>query len=72
MGEHDRSVLPDLAVELVLSSRDLVEARNAPGLAQLGLVVVGLVLEEQRDDPLCDQVAAMDPREAFGDDGANP
>src|SRR4029079_7303312 len=47
------------------------EPRDAPGLPQLGLVVVRRVLEEQRHDALRDQVAAMDPREALRDHGAD-
>ena len=44
---------------------------DAPGLAELGLVVVGLVLEQERDDPLGDQVAPVDPREALRDHRAD-
>ena len=38
-----------------------------PGLADLGRVVVGVVGEGQREDPLGDQVAAVDAREALRD-----
>ena len=41
----------------------LVELRRRPRLPDLCLLVVGRVAERQRDDTLCDQVAAVDPRE---------
>src|SRR5262249_61694534 len=44
---------------------------DLPGLPELGHVVICRVLEQQRNDPLGDQVAAVDPREALGDHGAN-
>src|SRR5918992_453669 len=55
----DDELFPCLGLDrdLVLALRDRGEARDAPGLAELGTVVVGLVAERQRDDPLCDQVA---------------
>ena len=55
------------------SSPSAIECRprDPPGLAQLGLVVVGRVLEEQRHDPLRDQVAPVDAREALRDHGAD-
>ena len=53
--------------ELVGAVGDLQQPRDPPRLAELGLVVVGLVLEEERDDSLRDQVPPVDPREALGD-----
>ena len=44
-----------------------MEARDPPGLPQLGLVVVGLILEKEWHDSLRDQVPPMNPRKALGD-----
>ena len=46
-----------------------MEAGDRPGLPELGLVVVGRVLEEERHDALGDQVAPVNPREALRDHG---
>ena len=57
--------------QIVEALGDLLQARDAPGLAELGLVVVGRVLEQERDDSLGDQVAPVDAREALRDHGAH-
>src|SRR5919109_388729 len=71
MGDRDRAVLADLDLELVLALGDRMQPRDPPDLPKLGLVVIGLVLEEQRDDPLGDQVPTMDAREALRDHGTD-
>ena len=71
MGERDLPDAVDLGRQLVGALRDLAEPRDAPRLPELGLVVVGLVLEEQGHDPLRDQVAPVDPREALRDHNAH-
>src|SRR5256885_17232292 len=59
--ERDRAGAFNLGLEVVLALGDRVEPRDRPRLPELGLVVVRLVLEEQRHDPLRDQVAAVGP-----------
>src|SRR5919204_5462368 len=54
--QRDHADAIDLDLELVVPLRDRVQAAHAPGLAELGLVVIGLVLEEEGHDALGDQI----------------
>ena len=47
----------------------LADVRELPGLADLGVVVVGVLRERERHDPLRDEVAAVDPGERLRDHG---
>jgi hypothetical protein len=49
----------------------LVNGLDTPGLTLAHLPIISLVYEEERQDALGDQVAAMDPREALGHDRAD-
>ena len=71
--ERDRpaAVGDDLGLDLVLALGDPVQPRDAPRLSELSAVVVRFVLEEEWHDPLRDQVAPVDAREALGDHGAH-
>ena len=63
---------PSISVgQVVPALGDLAQARDLPRLSEPGLVVVGLVLEEEGHDPLRDQVAPVDAREALRNDGAH-
>ena len=50
----------------------LLDLRERPARLDLGAVVVGLVLEGQRQDPLGHQVAAVDAREGLGEHRLDP
>ncbi len=66
------SCVPSISTRHVVESvGDLLQPRDPPGLAQLGLVVARRILEQQRNDPLRDQVPPVDPGEALCDHGAN-
>src|SRR4051812_15858822 len=66
------AVVLDLRADRLGAALELVaQLRQLPALADLGLVVVGLVDEGQRDDPLRDEVAPVDARERLGDHRAN-
>src|SRR4051812_9430737 len=64
---------------VLYADRDLVAARlellahlgQRPALADLGAVVVGGVLERQREDALRDEVAPVDAREGLREDGTD-
>lgn len=68
----ERLLTLDLHLDLVRTAGDrLPEPTDRQPVAQLQPVVcVGVDVE--RDEPLCDQVAAVDAGEALGEDAADP